>query len=86
MVAVTPYEGSVGECPERSALVLSFLVGKELRIIYASEIAFLMELAKAESAFLRVCKSIVDKNKVIYAPHTLICKRTETGLEHRCER
>ena len=61
MVAVTADEGSVGECPERSSLVLSLLIGQELRVIYASVISFLMELAKSESALLRVCKGIVDQ-------------------------
>ena len=44
-----------------------------------------MQLSQAESAVLRVCKGIIDQKKVIYAPYPLICKRTETGLEHRGE-
>ena len=45
-----------------------------------------MKLEKAECALLRVCKGIVDQEKVIYAPYSLICQRAESCLEHRSER
>ena len=86
MVAVATDESTVREGSERSTLVLSRLVGKELRVEDTSVVALLVELTKAERALLRMSKGIVDQKKVIDAPYALICKRTEAGLEHRSER
>ena len=48
VVTVASDERSVGECPERSALVLALLVGQEGWIIDTSIVTFLMELTQAE--------------------------------------
>ena len=80
MVAVASYEGTVRERAVRSALVLTLLIGQELRIVYTSIVAFLVERKETESTFLRVCKGIVDQKKVVDAPHSLICQRTESCL------
>ena len=82
MVAVAADERAVGECPERSALVLSLLVSQELRVVDTSVIPLLMELADCKCTLRSICKRIVHKQKVIDAPDTLICEGTEAGLEH----
>ena len=86
MVAVAADEGSIGESPERRTLVLSFLVCQELRVVDTSIVALLVKLTKSESAFLRVCKGIIDQKEIVNAPYALVCERAETGLQHRKER
>ena len=54
MVTVASDKGSVGECPERSALVLALLVGQEGWVIDTSIVTFLMKLTDTEGAFLRI--------------------------------
>ena len=82
MVSVTSDERTVGECSEWSTLVLTLLICQECWIIDTSIETFLIELSDSEWSLWGICKSIIHKKKVIYAPHSLICQRTEAGLEH----
>ena len=45
-----------------------------------------MKLTDSEGTILRIGKGIIDQEKVIYAPYTLICKGSEACLKHRKER
>ena len=86
MVAVSSDEGTVRECAERGILVLPLLVCEELGPEYMSMIALLSERRYLQTALRSVCKSIVDQQKVIYAPYSAVCKGAVAGLEHLDER
>ena len=82
VVAIAADEGSVGECSERCAFVLSLLVGQEFGVVDSSVVSLLVKLSQAECSLHGVCKCIIHKQKVLDAPYTLICERAEACLEH----
>ena len=82
MVRVPSDERSVGESPERSALVLPLLIGHERLLEDMSVIALLAESSDLETSVRSMSQGMIDKFKVINAPHPAISERAVTVLKH----
>ena len=85
MVTVSSYEGTSGECPERIAFILTLLGNHERTLEHDAIETFFANRLYPET-FRSICKVVIDKDKVIYAPLAAVCKTAVSGLVHGKER